>query len=210
MPFAADFLARLAPRDPIEELLAFELLWNHARVMKLSLLANTLSDLPAVLNTNAAADSAACTTRKLVRALDEHRHPRREGKVYAIQQANVAEKQIFNNVTVSGAEHASGPERAASEGTSATPAGDAPEAQVRALAGGAGKIEVDDRAQQALAAEHGPAHGERQGELQPQRAAPRGALGRDAGATAVDPRNASTPPVDQAVVGGGGGGDDRS
>ena len=207
-PFAADFLHRLSPQDPIEEILACQLLWNHGRLMKLTLIANTQSQLSALVAVNAAADTAAATTRKLVRAFDEHRQPRRGGKVYAIQQANVAEKQIVNNVTVTGAEHGHGAESPAPAENTTAPTAGAPEAEVRTLSAGAVKAAGQHSAQRAVAAEYRAADGGRDGQIQSQCAAARGAVERDDRATAIHPDDTSTHRKCKGI-GDGGGGDEH-
>ena len=70
----------------------------HARTLHLSSLATRETDLTGLRITNEYADRASNTTRRLAKALDEHRRPSRSGAPFtAIQQANIAGQQVVMN-----------------------------------------------------------------------------------------------------------------
>ncbi|MDQ7025910.1 MAG: hypothetical protein Q9P44_10160, partial [Anaerolineae bacterium] len=96
--YIEDMLERMAPRDPLEEMLIVQAALAHARVLHLTDLANRQSDLEAVRTANEYADKASNTFRRLMLALGEYRRPPRVGPNYtAIGQANIAGQQVVNN-----------------------------------------------------------------------------------------------------------------
>lgn len=99
--YAQDFLARLAPADPIEELLAAEAMWTHARLGHLTSMAGAETNIERLRVLHELCDRASNTLRRLALALAEYRRPRRPGTsgdaFIAIRQANVAAQQIVQN-----------------------------------------------------------------------------------------------------------------
>ena len=93
-----DMLDRMAPRDPLEEMLVVQAALAHARVLHLTEYANRQDRLEAVRVTNEYADKASNTFRRLMLALAEYRRPRRGGDSFtAIRQANIAGQQVVQN-----------------------------------------------------------------------------------------------------------------
>jgi hypothetical protein len=92
--FVDDCVERMAPRDPVEELLISQLLLTHGRVVRLSHLAQQKLSYDEIRNLNELADRASNTYRKLMLALAEYRRPARGSSITAIQQANIANEQV--------------------------------------------------------------------------------------------------------------------
>jgi hypothetical protein len=91
-------MARMVPRDPVEEMLVAQMLLAHARVMHLTALANRQTGLEQIRIVNEYADRASNTYRRLVLALAEYRRPPRKGDTFtAIKQANIAGQQVVQN-----------------------------------------------------------------------------------------------------------------
>ncbi len=96
--YAAELIAQLDPRDPLEEMLVMQALWAHGRTAHLSVLATRQTDLEALRIINQAADKSTNTFRRLMVALAEYRRPPRAGDSFtAIKQANIARQQIVHN-----------------------------------------------------------------------------------------------------------------
>ena len=98
--FVDDFLRRLNLCDPLEELLAFQALWTHARLGRLSHPANQQEGREGMKAVNDACDRAANTYRRQMLALAEYRRPPRSESFVAIKQANVAQQQVVQNAQV--------------------------------------------------------------------------------------------------------------
>lgn len=97
--YAKDLVARLNPRDPLEEMLVEQCLWAHGRVRHLSALANQQTNVDASRQVNDSADKASNTFRRLMLALREYRQPPRSGDQFtAIKQANIANQQVVQNL----------------------------------------------------------------------------------------------------------------
>jgi hypothetical protein len=95
--YVDDCMERMAPRDPVEELLVSQLLLTHGRVVRLSHLAQQQLNYEQIRNINELADRASNTYRKLALALAEYRRPARGSPITAIQQANIANQQVVMN-----------------------------------------------------------------------------------------------------------------
>lgn len=98
MLYARQMLERMAPRDPMEEMLISQALLAHARVMHLTSLANSQERLESIRTIHEYADRASNTYRRLMLALAEYRKPPKAGDSYtAIGQANIAGQQVVVN-----------------------------------------------------------------------------------------------------------------
>ncbi len=139
-----DWLMReMAPRDALEEMLAVQALLAHVRVLHLTRLSGTQTEIKAIQTVNEYADRASNTFRKLMLALPEYRRPPRSGDSFtAIKQANIANQQVVQN------------EKSQTEGTTneqGLPAGATP--ALPADSGGPGLAEVLSEAEQAVGAQ---------------------------------------------------------
>lgn len=98
MLYIEDLIERMAPRDPMEEMLVVQAVMAHARVLHLTDYANQQDQLESVRIVNEYADRASNTFRRLMLALAEYRKPPRTGDSYtAIRQANIAGQQVVMN-----------------------------------------------------------------------------------------------------------------
>lgn len=88
--------ARMAPRDPAEEMLVAQLLATHTRAMHLSDLAAAQTQVDTIRTLNEYADRASNTYRRLMLALTEYRRPPKGGDTH-IRQANIAAQQVLLN-----------------------------------------------------------------------------------------------------------------
>jgi hypothetical protein len=96
--YARDVIDRMAPRDAAEEMLVAQLLFAHARVMRLTEMANHQSNLESLRVLHEYADRASNTYRRLMLALAEYRRPPRTGDTFAVvKQANIAGQQVVQN-----------------------------------------------------------------------------------------------------------------
>jgi hypothetical protein len=96
--FALDAIERMAPRDPIEEMLIAQILFAHARVVRLTSLANEQTAIDSIRVINEYADRASNTSRRLMLALAEYRRPAMPGgNLSVVQQTNIAGQQVFQN-----------------------------------------------------------------------------------------------------------------
>lgn len=101
--YAQDVIERMGPRDPAEELLVAQMLCSHARVLRLTDLANKQTTLEGLRVMNEYADRASNTFRRLMLALAEYRRPARSGDLFAVvRQANIAGQQVVSNHRESG------------------------------------------------------------------------------------------------------------
>ncbi len=142
-----DWLMReMAPRDALEEMLAVQALLTHVRVLHLTKLSGTQTEIKSIQTVNEYADRASNTFRRLMLALAEYRRPPRAGDSFtAIKQANIANQQVVQN------------EKTREQNTAneqGLPARSAP--ALPADSGGPGLAEVLSEAKQALGAEHRP------------------------------------------------------
>ncbi|QKK09290.1 MAG: hypothetical protein HND58_14745 [Planctomycetota bacterium] len=105
--YIADLLERMAPRDPLEEMLVVQAALAHARVLHLTEHANRQERLESIRTVNECADRASNTYRRLMLALREYRKPPRSGDTFtAIRQANIAGQQVVQNGEISGSRNA--------------------------------------------------------------------------------------------------------
>ncbi len=96
--YAEGVIEGMAPRDAAEEMLIAQMLFAHARAMRLTAMANNRSDLKSVRVLHEYADRASNTYRRLMLALAEYRRPPRAGGTFtAIKQANIAGQQVIQN-----------------------------------------------------------------------------------------------------------------
>jgi len=100
--WAQTVIADMAPRDPAEEMLVAQLLFAHARVMRLTQLANIQSSPEYIRVMHEYADRASNTYRRLMLALAEYRRPPRTGDTFAVvKQTNIAGQQLIQNHEIS-------------------------------------------------------------------------------------------------------------
>jgi hypothetical protein len=98
MMYARDLIKRMAPRDPAEEMLVSQMLFAHARSMRLTGLSGQQSTVEGLKVVHEYADRASNTYRRLMLALAEYRRPLKSGDSYSvIQQANIAAQQVVQN-----------------------------------------------------------------------------------------------------------------
>lgn len=96
--YAQSVIARMEPRDAVEEMLIAQMLFAHARVMRLTALANLQTSLDSIRTVHEYADRASNTYRRLMLALAEYRRPPRTGDTFAVvKQANIAHQQVVQN-----------------------------------------------------------------------------------------------------------------
>jgi len=93
---AKAFLKRLGPRDPLEQVLAEQILWMHATMAYLSHYAAVQPRGRWMKLFHAARDRLGNTCRKHIVALQEYRRPRRRSFT-AVRQANIAQQQIVTS-----------------------------------------------------------------------------------------------------------------
>lgn len=102
---ARDVIERMVPRDPVEEMLIAQLLFAHARVMRLTDMANQQTGLDAIRVIHDYADRASNTYRRLMLALIEYRRPPRAAgsgdSFTVVKQANIANQQVIQNHEIS-------------------------------------------------------------------------------------------------------------
>ncbi len=134
----------MAPRDAMEEMLAVQALLAHARVLHLTKLSGSQTEIKSIQTVNEYADRASNTFRRLMLALAEYRRPPRAGDSFtAIKQANIANQQVVQN------------EKTRTESTTneqGLPAGAAP--ALPADSGGPGLAAIIGQAKQAVGTEH--------------------------------------------------------
>ena len=95
--YARDVISRMAPRDAVEEMLVAQLLFAHARVLRLTELTGDATTLEMMRVIHEYADRASNTYRRLMLALAEYRRPFRAGDTIAVvQQANIANQQVVH------------------------------------------------------------------------------------------------------------------
>lgn len=96
--YAKDVIARMQPRDALEEMLIAQLLYTHSRIARLTYLANQQDCARDIAIINEYADRATNTYRRQMLALAEYRKPPRQGDTIAfVNQANIAGQQVVQN-----------------------------------------------------------------------------------------------------------------
>jgi hypothetical protein len=95
--YARDVISRMEPRDPAEEMLVAQMLFAHARVLRLTELTQDAATPDALRVIHEYADRASNTYRRLMLALADYRRPFRSGDTIAVmQQANIASQQVIH------------------------------------------------------------------------------------------------------------------
>jgi hypothetical protein len=84
--------------DPVEAMMAEQIVWMHARMAYLNFFSTVQTDLPSIGVFHLAADRLGDTFRRHVEALANYRHPERK-RFTAIRQTNIAQNQIVANQT---------------------------------------------------------------------------------------------------------------
>lgn len=178
MAFVLGLIEKMAPRDPLEEMLVVQALMAHLRAMHLSDLSWRQTGTENLKAVNEHADRASNTFRRLMLALGEYRRPPRAGDSFtAIRQANIAGQQIVMNAETPARNPAN--EQGCGDGERGT---DEPGTTLLPpLAGGAGLPAGFGAAREALGAEHGAEDGRGQGPEPDERVEARGAVRVDAG-----------------------------
>lgn len=100
--FVDQYLEEMRPRDPVERMMATQLLWQHLRIGRLMELADQCATKPDLAKAyGAALDNAMGTFRRHAQALDGIRSPR---PVQFIQdsQINMAQQQVVANAGAAG------------------------------------------------------------------------------------------------------------
>jgi hypothetical protein len=92
------FQERMRPTDALEELAFSQALIAHARAAWLAHVVTKQSDAKSLAIVSEAADRAAGTFTRLMRAIREHRKPANSTTSLQIAQANVAGQQIVQNI----------------------------------------------------------------------------------------------------------------
>ena len=96
--YARDAHERMAPKDPVEEMLVTQMILTHARVMHLTGLLGQQTTGEGVRTICEYTDRASNTYRRLMLALSEYRRPPRTGDTFAVvKQANIANQQVVQN-----------------------------------------------------------------------------------------------------------------
>ena len=95
---AANFTVRMGAKDPLESLAATQALLAHARVTHLSNLLVQQTEAAALAVISEAAERAAGTFARLMRAIAEYRRPTSSSATVSIGQANLARQQVIQNI----------------------------------------------------------------------------------------------------------------
>lgn len=161
-------IASMAPRDPAEEMLIAQLLFAHARAMRLTALAGMQKELEAIRIVNEYADRASNTYRRLMLALAEYRRPPRTGDTFAVvKQANIAGQQVVQNYENS--TNKSTNEQGCGRGSGDAGGSTAGPPAVQADAVGADFTSLRGPSVEALDTIHRPTDGRRQGAIADER-----------------------------------------
>jgi hypothetical protein len=98
---ATEFLRKLDPQDPIEQMLGEQILWMYARLAHLNYFATLQTKLAPMQILHTAADRLANTVRRHMMAFADYRNPGRK-RFTAVRQANFAHQQIVTNTSTAG------------------------------------------------------------------------------------------------------------
>jgi hypothetical protein len=90
---AEGIVQQLGPRDGVEKLMVDQILWLHARLGSLSVLASLEKKADKAAGLHAACDRLADTVRRHVSAFCAYRYPERK-RFVAVKRANIAQQQI--------------------------------------------------------------------------------------------------------------------
>ncbi len=138
-------MREMAPRDALEEMLAVQALLAHVRVLHLTKLSGSQTEIKSVQVVNEYADRASNTFRRLMLALAEYRRPPKAGDSFtAIKQANIANQQVVQNEKTRTENTANEQGSAAASGPSALPVD----------SGGSCLAEILGQPEQAVGAQH--------------------------------------------------------
>jgi len=89
--YARDAHEKMAPRDPVEEMLVTQMILTHARVLHLTGLLGQQTTGEGVKTICEYTDRASNTYRRLTQALSDYRRPPRSGDTFAVvKPANIA------------------------------------------------------------------------------------------------------------------------
>jgi hypothetical protein len=97
--YLQNLIAKLAPRDPLEQMLIAQMIWLHARIARLSVMAANETNLQKARVLNEAVDRACNTFRRSMQAFAEYRQPRRHRTFMPIRNAsigNIAGRQVVH------------------------------------------------------------------------------------------------------------------
>ena len=95
--YARDVISRMAPRDAAEEMLVAQLLFAHARVLRLTEMTQDATSVELIRVIHEYADRARNTYRRLMLALADYRRPFWAGDTIAVvHQANIANQQVVH------------------------------------------------------------------------------------------------------------------
>jgi hypothetical protein len=156
--FIAAIRESVQPRDAIEEMLVVQMAWTHARLARLSAIAQDQQQRRNVQVVHDACDRAANTFRRQMLTLADYRRPAQPSNFVAIAQANLANQQVVQNVEGANRQN----ENTSNEQRSAPTA-------LPPVTQGSDFPSCDGGAKQAVAAEHRPQDGGGEGPIQAQR-----------------------------------------
>ncbi|MCC6679208.1 MAG: hypothetical protein IT436_18940 [Phycisphaerales bacterium] len=105
LDYIDDYLAEVQPRNPVERMLAVQMLWLHKRLGQLATQTAKITRADHLRGLYAASDAGLASFRKHALAFQQLREPRPVQFIKA-GQANFADKQVVNNTIPP----ASGPE----------------------------------------------------------------------------------------------------
>jgi hypothetical protein len=156
--FVEQHLERLAPRDPLERMLAIQLLWQHVRIATLCVRETQTGDPKEAAAIRAGIEQAMNTFRRQARTLRELQAPRPTNFIRG-GQVNVGDGQVISNTQINEAPNAENELGMDHDG----------EAGVPALSGGSSEPRSVDTPRQAVDAVHRAQNGGRQGRLKQER-----------------------------------------
>jgi hypothetical protein len=166
--FMAAMCESVQPRDAVEEMLLVQMVWTHARLGNLTVLANQQTTASNVRIVHDACDKAANTFRRMMLALADYRRPPQVAGFVAVRQANIANQQVVQNVENQNQNSDFRKPLTSNEQGSAAPALSPIGDRIDGPAG-------SGAAKQAMAAQHRPADGGRKDQVQSERYQTRGA-----------------------------------
>jgi len=105
---AIEFLRRLNPQDPLEQMLAEQILWMNARLAHLNYFASVQTKQKPMQMLHNAADRLANTVRRHMMAFADYRNPGRK-RFTAVRQANIAHQQIVTSAAANLERHLDDP-----------------------------------------------------------------------------------------------------
>jgi len=149
------YLAEMKPADPVQRMLAVQMLWQHTRINQLIRLASGEREVELLRGLNTAIDQAMNTSRRMALAWEEVRNPRPSQHIRG-DQVNVAEQQVVAGSVVVGAAG----EGEAPESVSRNELGEPKDDPVdEILSRGARGAAASSPEKQAVGGQHGPKDG---------------------------------------------------